>query len=390
MCSMSQTSKQELIDATRPRYLRADRQQKSLLLNALCETTGHDRKYLIKCLRGRVKRRQRPPGRKRVYGPEAVEPLKAIWQKTEQLCSKRLKEALPLWLPAYEEEYGALSQKVRQQLLTISPAQIDRLLKPYRVKGRRLGPKPGSLIKKEIPVRSEPWDVDTPGWIEADTVAHCGGTMFGNFVWSLTLTDIDSGWTSLRSTWNCGQHGVLEQIVDIEANLPFALLGFDSDNGGEFLNKYLLAYFRKTRAESVVMTRSRPYRKNDNAHVEQKNWTHVRQLLGNHRLGDPVLVERINQLYKEAWEPLHNFFMPSVKLIDKEKLKDGRWRKVYDTPTTPCDRLLAWSDLPDQKREWLEQTRASLNPLRLKDKVEAMLADVLPHGSASISRGTRK
>lgn len=375
---MSQQSKREVVKAIRRHYRGANRTQKSFLLNRLCDLTGYDRKHAIKLLNGRVGKGKGRAGRRKRYGPEVVEPLKAIWLASEQLCSKRLKPALPLWLPAYEEVHGALPTEVRRRLLEVSPAQIDRLLAPFRAETsawRRTGPKPGTLIRKQIPVRSEPWAVDEAGWLEADAVAHCGGSMAGNFVWSITLTDIDSGWTSLRATWNRGQHGVLEQIKDIERHLPFALLGFDCDNGGEFLNAHLLAYLRQREAP-VQFTRSRPYRKNDNAHVEQKNWTHVRQLLGYERLNDPLQVEPINRLYKEAWEPLHNFFMPSCKLVAKEKTRDGRWHKVYDAPRTPCDRLLARPGLPPTRREWLQHRRVELNPFVLKARVEELLGEV--------------
>lgn len=379
MEQMSQSSRRDVVRVTRHRYGRADRAQKMLILNEFCELTGYDRKYAIKLLNGRSVGRRRRAGRKARYGPAVTEVLKAIWLSTEQLCGKRLKPALPLWLPSYERKHGELTSELREQLLSISSAQIDRLLRPFRAEAgawRRVGPKPGTLIKKQVPIRCDPWDVTEPGWLEADTVAHCGGSMAGNFIWSLTMTDIASGWTCTRATWNRGQHGVLEQIKDIEQGLPFALLGFDCDNGGEFLNEMLLRYLR-ARQPAVEFTRSRPYHKNDNAHVEQKNWTHVRQLLGFERLSDPSLVDPLNRLYKEAWEPLHNFFLPSCKLVSKEKTKDGRWHKVYDEPQTPCDRLLAWADLPPKHRQWLERSRAAMDPLALQERVETLLAQVL-------------
>ena len=189
------------------------------------------------------------------------------------MCGKRLKMAIPLWLPHYDEAYGALENTIKCKLLSMSAATIDRLLRSLRSRypHRLGGTKPGSLLKQHIPIKTDQWDEDRPGFIEGDTVAHCGTSLLGNFAWSLTLTDIFSGWTENGATWNKGAHGVMEQIRLIEGRLPFAILGWDSDNGGEFLNYHLLRYFQN-RANPVQFTRSRPYHSGDNAHVEQKNW----------------------------------------------------------------------------------------------------------------------
>jgi hypothetical protein len=182
-------------------------------------------------------------------------------------------------------------------------AQIDRLLaaRKTRVGHRgRCGTKPGGLLKTQIPIRTDNWDITRPGYLEADTVAHCGGSLEGDFVWSVTYCNIYSGWTANRAVWNKGSAGVVAATREVEAALPFDLLGFDTDNGSEFLNWHLLRYFQE-RPKGVGFTRSRPYKKDDNGHVEQKNWTHVRQLLGYDRLGDPELVEPINALCRDYW-----------------------------------------------------------------------------------------
>ena len=199
------------------------------------------------------------------------------------MCGKRLKSALPIWLPHYQKHYGELTGEVKKQLLMMSAASIDRMLKPLRVVNKRglCGTKPGSLLRKQIPIKTEQWNEEHPGFVEADTVAHCGMSLAGDFVWSLTLTDIASTWTENRATWNKGSAGVIKQIQAIEKTLPFPLFCFDSDNGSEFLNYHLLTYFQNHPGKTPIQsTRSRPYKKNDNAHVEQKNWTHVRQLFG--------------------------------------------------------------------------------------------------------------
>jgi hypothetical protein len=210
--------------------------------------------------------------------------------------------------------------------------------------------------------------------MEADTVAHCGNSLEGNFIWSLCFTDLATGWTELRAVWNKGAHGVMEAVREMEKKLPFAILGFDCDNGSEFLNHHLWRYFAR-RKEPVRFTRSRPYHKNDNAQVEQKNWTHVRCLLGYDRLGGKELLGPINALYRGAWALYHNHFCPSMKL--KEKRRQGaRQIKRHDAPKTPYQRLLESGALEEEKREALQQQHAQLNPFALKRQIEASLKEI--------------
>lgn len=371
---MSQQTKKELLEHWRPKYQQAGRGRKHQILNEFCELTGHERKHAIKLMNGQVGRRRNPPGRKRRYGEDVLSVLKALWSWTDQLGSKHLVAALPEWLPYYEQRTGALPPALRKKLLEMSAATVDRLLAPYRVKTdswRRRMPKPGTILRAQIPVRTGPWEVTSPGWLEVDTVPHSGGSMAGNFLWSLTLTDIFTGWTCGRAIWNCGQHGVVEAVQGVEASLPFPLLGFDSDNGHEFINHHLRHYLMD-RPRAVDFTRSRAYHKNDNAHVEQKNWTHVRHLLGYERLEHPELVDAVNDLYRTAWDPLKNFFMPSVKLTHKQRL-GSRYRKTYDLPQTPFQRLIRSGTLTRQARKHLQDQKRSLNPLILKEQVEVKL-----------------
>jgi hypothetical protein len=287
------------------------------------------------------------------------------------MCGKRLKEALPLWVPHYR---GELSAAQGQLLLAASAATLDRLLASARVRhGRRGlgGTKPGSLLKTHIPIRTDNWDVTCPGYMEADTVAHCGGTLCGDFIWSIVLTDIDSGWTCQRAVWNKGAHGVVEQIRAMENKLPFELLGFDCDNGSEFLNYHLLGYFAQRR-RPVGFTRSRPYHKDDNAHVEQKNWTHARELLGYERLEHAELVPLINELYAGPWEQLQNFFSPSMKLRKKER-QGARQIRRHDKARTPLARLLKSDAVSATAKEQLEQLYARLDPFALRHEVETKL-----------------
>jgi len=371
---MSLQSKREYLMQIRSRYRRAGRVHKSKILDEYCQVCGYDRKYAIKRLAADPQRPRRKPGRKPLYDKERLLPwLKRVWLASDQMCSKRLRAALPKWLP----HLSALSAENKTQLLSLSPATMDRLLKPLRIRypGKGLGgTKPGTLLKHHIPIRTGNWDITRPGFIEADTVAHCGNSLAGNFIWSLVFTDIFSGWTQLRATWNKGAFGIQQQIADLEKHTPFALAGFDCDNGSEFLNYPLLEYFtcRKT---PVAFTRSRPYHKNDNAHVEQKNWTHVRQLLGWDRLENPQLVESINDLYRKEWSAYQNFFCPSMKLVSKERVR-SRYRKRYDAPRTPYERLLQSPEVSPEKKDQLQAAYARLNPFALKKIIEEKLKKI--------------
>lgn len=378
---MSQKVREEMLPRLRQRYAGRGRQGRSRMIDELCEQFGYSRKHAIKLLGARVGwggdpavRKGRPPE----YGREVIEVLWRIWKAAEQPCGKRLVAMLELWLPHYEAEHGRLTAKVRKQLGKISAAQADRLLAPRkaRIKHRgRCGTKPGSLLKHHIPIRTEHWDVTKPGWLEADSVAHCGTSLEGDFIWSVTYTDIFSGWTSLRAVWNKGAQGVVAATRAVEAALPFAIEGFDCDNGSEFLNWHLVRYFQE-RPKQVGFTRSRPYHKNDNGHVEQKNWTHVRQLLGYQRFEDPAMVEQINAIYRELWEPLHNYFCPSVKLVSKDR-HGAKVKRQHDVPLTPCERLLASAALNQSAKAALRAARQGLNPFELNRRLEAALRPLL-------------
>ncbi len=373
---MGRNSKSEYLRAIWDRYQRAGRRYKTKILDEFCAVCGYTRKYAIGLLRRKPGRRRKKPGPARRYDVRVFEPLKALWLACEQLCSKRLKAALPLWLPFYEAEQGALEESVRRKLLRISAATIDRLLKKERARyrGKGLcGTRPGRRLKQQIPIRTDNDDVDRPGFLEADTVAHCGNSLAGDFIWSLTFTDIFCQWTENRAVWNKGAVGVLEQVKDMEAKLPFELLGFDVDNGSEFLTHHLWRYLLD-RPRPVPLTRSRPYRKNDQAHVEQKNWTHVRQLLGYQRLEQPELVPWINELYR-TWGLLHNCFHPNLKLLSKTRQGAKTIRK-YGPPQTPYQRLIQSEHLTPEQKQKLHSQFQQLNPLRLKEQLEQQLKGV--------------
>jgi len=379
---MGKNERQAYLKAIRSRYRRARKRGKVTILDEFCAVCGYHRKYAIRLLNQYGKpRKKRRPGRKPIYAsPELLTALKRIWFASDQMCSKKLKAAIPLWLPHYESVYKALTPETQGKLLSVSAATIDRLLKPVRVThGRKglSGTRPGSLLKNQIPIRTHFWDVSQPGFMEADTVAHCGNSLAGSFIWSLTMTDIHTTWTESRATWDKGAQGVLAQIQDIEDQLPFDLKGFDCDNGSEFLNYHLVRYF--TDHPSVTsFTRSRPYKKNDNAHVEQKNWSHVRQLFGYDRFEDRQILPLMNDLYANEWSLYQNHFCPNMKLLEKKRI-NSKYYKKYDLPRTPYERVMASEHVSAQTKQHLKTIHESLNPFILKKTIEKKLRVIFKH-----------
>ena len=381
---MSQSTRDEYLEKMRNRYRRyTGKEARSKLITEFCEVTTHERKYAIKLLS-----RQRGPGRKspskkrgvdKTYGKEVVEVIYVIWRHSEQPCGKRLKTMIKQWLPYYERHHGELSKEIQTKVQRISASQIDRVLAARKVgvsRRKPRTPKANAAVKALVPIRAESWDAREPGWIEADTVAHCGGNMAESFIWSLTATDIFSGWTEVRPSWNRGKYSVCEAFVGIEGQFPFEILGVDTDNGGEFLNYHLHDHFRN-RAKPVEMTRSRPYRKNDQAHVEQKNDTHVRQLLGYDRLGHQPLMESIRELL-EAWCVWRNCFTTSFKQIETRREGNRQIRRHEKEPKTPCQRLIDYCQENDDRAtaSALEAWRKLHDPFELKAWIESKLKQI--------------
>jgi hypothetical protein len=379
---MSARSRREVVEQARGRYGGRGKAGRSRLLDEICALCGYERKYASKLLRGRRpiagESGRRRGGSQAIYGAAEREVIKAIWLSAEQPCGKRLKAALPLWLPFYEKRHGQLNRKVKAKVLAASAATIDRLLAPCRItlgSRGRCGTRPGTLLRSQIPIRTEHWEVSGPGFIEADTVAHCGESMAGEFCWSITATDVHTQWTETRAVPNRGLAAVAERIAQIEAALPFPILGFDTDNGGEFLNWHLVHYFGK-RKKPIRFTRSRAYRKNDNARVEQKNWTHVRQLVGYGRLEGAAVAAQLDDLYRQEWSWFRNFFCPVMKHLRTE-CTGSRKRRIYDQPATPFARLKACPQVDPSQIAPLEQLVARLDPFVLKEKIEQKLRAIL-------------
>ena len=379
---MRNLSRQEQLGRLRERYANRGKEGKSRLLDEMCEEQGYSRKHAIKLLRdGLPKPRGRRRGRESAYEP-IRDVVQRIWLAAEQLCGKRLVAALPLWLPYYRQHFGRLLPSQMRLLSAMSSSTADRLLKVFRAQQcrGRSGTKPGTLLRRQIPIQGEVWDEKRPGFMEADSVAHCGESLAGSFIWSLVYTDMATTWTEGRAVWNKGWEGVLEQTKDVERSLPFPLLGFDFDNGGEWLNWHLI-HFLQQRQKPVRVTRSRPYHKDDNAHVEQKNWMWPRQLLGYGRLEDPQVLSPINTLYKDLWGPLQNAFLPSMKLL--EKRRDGsRWVRRHDRPESAFQRALKSDHLSGKQKRSLRDWHQSLDPFELAEQLEKKLKTILPPRTA--------
>jgi hypothetical protein len=325
----------------RKRYAKAHRKGRMKLLDEFCENTGYHRKYAIALL-GRPWEEPVPGSVARCrgasYGAAVGRPLARIWEAAGYPWSVRLKALLPQWLPWARVHIAGLTVEVEHALLKISPRQMDRLLseKRGRVRKRIYGhTKPGKLLKSQIPIRTDNWDVSVPGYLEIDLVSHCGPNASGEFIYSLNVTDIHTGWTETRAVLGKGERGVVAALEEIRLGLPFAILGIDSDNGSEFINHHLMRWCEQ---HGVKFTRSRPYKKNDNAHIEQKNWTHVRRVFGWERYDTAVQCAAMNALYCGPLCHMQNFFQPCVKLVEKTRV-GSKVRRRYDAARTPLERL---------------------------------------------------
>jgi hypothetical protein len=381
---MSQITREEMLARKRLRYVQAGREHKGKIITELIELFGYHRKAAIRALRPAPPPSPFVRGRPKEYEPDKLlVPLKAIWLTALQPCGKRLVSALPEWLPAYEEDHRRLNPDVKRALLNASSATLDRLLHPLRVLHRRRATtRPGTLLRQQIPIRTE-WTEQSPGYLEVDTVALCGGVLDDRHSWMVDGVDIHTTWNEMRALANRGEVATVEQIRDVEQSLPFPLCGLDSDNGGEFINHHLLRYLQR-RQRPVPMTRSRAYRKNDNAHIEQKNYTQVRQWFGYERYDNPDVVPLINALCKGALGQLLNFFLPTMKLESKRR-EGSRTIRKYGPAATPLSRVLACPEVSKQTKDRLQKARRELNPFALRRQVDRQLKEIDRHRRLTVA-----
>jgi hypothetical protein len=374
---MSLKSKCELLEVVWPRYLKANKAEKQKILDEFTSATGYHRKHAIRVLKNKVQvqnlLRRKTKTYKTIYCGEVVQALELIWEIYGRICSKRLQPFLPEAIKVLERcKEIELSKDTKDLLLKISSASIDRCLHPVRIKSPHglSTTKPGSLLKKLIPVRTfTEWDEERPGFMEIDLVAHCGNTTEGQYLNTLTCTDICTGWTDVTALPHRSQQAVSEAIHLMRQRLPFALLGIDSDNGSEFINDLLYRYCLD---KKITFTRSRPYKKNDQAHVEQKNWSVVRHTVGYDRWETDQELAILEGIHADLRLYI-NFFQPSLKLIAKERI-GNQTVKRYDRAKTPYQRILERIDIPLQVKAQLINLYLQLNPADLRRCIDQKTA----------------
>ena len=371
---MSKETVKEYFNTICGRYRKAPKELKRVILNELCATTGYNRKYAIRklntCARKETKKAV-PRQRKPLYGHKVISVLAAVWEAAGYPCSARLKALLALWMPWIRKRY-AVSATVEEHLLTISSRQIDRRLKGRkgRIRKRMYGrTKPGTLLKHHIPIKTDNWDVQSPGWTEVDTVSHSGNNGEGTFGYTVNQTDILTTWVESRAVLGKGEEAVVDALDEMAQAFPFLIKGIDSDNGSEFINWHL---FRYCQSKQIQPFRGRPYKKDDNAHIEQKNWTHVRKIMGWDRYDTQGAVDAMNDLYRNELSLFMNLFLPSMKLQKKKRI-GSKLTRVYDEPKTPLQRVEDSKQGDQTKIETLKKLRERTDPFSLAQIIETKL-----------------
>ena len=371
---MSGKTRWDYLKAIYLRYKKVSKPLRARILDEFCQVCDYNRKYAIRLLNGPSPQKPKMivrKGRRSAYGGKVISALTAIWEAAGYPCSVRLKALLPVWLP-WAIKRMALTVQVQTQLRTISPATIDRRLRGKRgqLKKRLYGrTKPGTLLKHHIPVKTDNWDVKTPGFTEIDLVSHSGNSASGEFLHSLNVTDIHTTWVESRAVMGKSQIGVLNAMQDIERALPFKLLGIDSDNGSEFINYHLKTFCDQ---KGIQLTRGRPYKKDDNAHIEQKNYTHVRKILGYLRYDSGPVQKAINELYQNELQIFQNLFLPAMKLMKKTRV-GSKLKRCYDKPQTPLERVLQCPQADPVKVQQLKRLRNQTDPFELAQRIEQKL-----------------
>jgi hypothetical protein len=371
---MAQRSKREYLQSIYERYRQGSRVAKRAILDEFMQVCGYHRKYAIGLL-NRPLPRPRPrrvPLRRPVYSEAVIDLLAQIWAAAGHLCAVRLKAAVPQWLPWLRRRV-AVSSVQERQLLVISPRQIERRLRERKrtLKRKLYGTtRPGGLLKTMIPIKTDQWDVTKPGYLEIDLVSHSGACAFGEFLYTLDCVDIQTGWVERQAVLGKGRQGILAAVQAIEQRLPFALRGLDSDNGSEFINDHLWAFCQRP-GRPIQFTRSRPYKKDDNAYIEQKNWTHVRKLVGWERYDSAAAQAALNALYAEL-RLFQNLFQPSMKLLRKIRY-GSRLRRQYDAPQTPWARVLACPEADAATVAALQCVLARTDPFVLSRHIDQRL-----------------
>ena len=375
---MDMHSRNEYLKVLRESYFKVrTKKGKSQVLDEYCRNTGQSRKYVItKIHKADLRPRQRKK-RKEIYDGQVKAALAKIWEIFDYPCGQRLK-------PLLETEVDRLSElgeieipdEVALKLKIMSSATIDRKLKHQReflhLSRSKGGPKPGCFLKQKIPIRLTQWDTSKVGYVEMDMVVHCGASTLGEYVNTLSVTEISSGWWEGEAIMGRSQEHSFWALKEIRERTPFDWEGIDSDNGPEFINQILYKYCQR---EKLEFTRSRENKKNDNAYIEEKNWTHVRKIFGYLRYDTYEELAGMNDLYHNELRLYKNFFQPVMKLKSKERV-GGKVKRKYEASKTPYQRLMESGQIPVEIKEELEGTYLSLNPAQLKRSIDAKLAEL--------------
>ena len=372
---MTSGSVREYVDALRERYRRAGRKEKGRILDEFCQATGRHRKAAIRLLgvRGGTGPPPKKKGRPERYGPELTTALVRIWETGDRMCGKLLVAVLPQFVAALER-YGELrlAAREREALLSMSASTIDRRLRGWRrslVRQPRRKVPATTALKSQIPIRTwSEWQDVTPGSVQADMVLHCGESMEGFYLGTLTVVDVASGWVELRPAWGLGATRVRGALHRAAMSMPFTLRELHTDNGSEFINHSLQGWCRQY---SIRFSRGRGYKKNDQAYVEQRNWLAVRRVVGYDRYATKAAFDALDRLYKLQRLQM-NFFRPLSKLTGKERT-GAKTRKRYDTPKTPYQRLVESGVLDDATKSRLQQQLEAINPAELSRRIESAL-----------------
>lgn len=378
---MSHEARFEYLKKIQFEYLNSNRRRKNDLLNHAQMITGMSRKHLIRWLNRSAPAETVEParrGRPKKYGPELERHLQRLWLAMEQPCGKKMAVLLSVVLEKYRRHAPDLSDELARQASTIGAATLDRMARSWKVqRGLSLTKAPTSQwYKSAIPVQPKDWNVTAPGRVQVDTVSHCGESGHGAFASTLTMTDIHTHWTEMRATWTKNHQGIIRALGDIEQKLPFSLATMKFDSGSEFMNYAVISYVRSTyvndRKNKIEVFRSRPYRKNDNCYVEQKNLTHVRQFIGYDRIDSHAATKILNEIYRDLWCPFLNFFMPTFKLVRKERI-GSKIRKQHEKPKTPYQRVLESPEVSEEQKNRMKLQYEALDPFEMKARIEERL-----------------
>jgi len=383
---MTIDERRKYLKKLRPRYVAADRAEKGRLLTEMALVTGLHRKSFVRLLNQRSLERSRQGNRRsRHYGLAVEQVVAIVWESVDYLCAERLQPAL---LPTAQHlaRFGELqlTPELEAQLAQISVATLQRLLGRLRRPPSRLpqkGPEQANRLRQAVPMRRIPWETTEPGHGEVDLVHHAGGSTAGEYGHTLQLIDVATGWSERVAVLGRSQRAMEAGFRQILARLPFPIRELHPDNGSEFFNQHLVRFFGEA-ITGLTLSRSRPYQKNDNRFVEQKNATLVRAYLGHPRLETPEQVARLNALYEQMWI-YYNLFQPVLHLAEK-RLVDGKLRRIWDQAQTPYQRLLATGVLESRPAEQLARTYQQTNPRRLRQELYRQLAGLWASGLPQI------